>query len=342
VTILVNAYSTLVAKVELGFDHDLIGQRDRSDPELVDHLHGFIGYVLDGGNRDMSASLYAVIQHIQRVQNHYSFEIEEDALEALSAWGWKSNSIFFLPDSSVRDPAGAVLIDAKTGEPAEEAQIPFPPDARQRKLQSEVNLRNRGIDTPELLPPIISEQEVVLRNADDVAWRALALFILAVRAESLGSQRPIPIDQLRSKSPMAFKAFTDVELAFMNNESPDQQQVAEMAWRYECLNVLQWVLGFQEELKFPDEICDVPLVAQTMVDRDDRQIINMARLLPVSQILDAADQNQRLLWAARQARLEETDPPAGLDGGVLVERQHAFNWLIRFQDAGWDDVDTPS
>ena len=41
-------------------------------------------------------------------------------------------------------------------------------------------------------------------------------------------------------------------------------------------------------------------------------------------------------------RLDETDPPAGLEPGVVKERHHTLNWLVRFEDADWDDVDTPT
>ena len=290
----------------------------------------------------MTASLHATVRHIQRVQNHYSFEVDEAQLDELSDWGWNSNSLFFMADSTVRDPAGSILVDPQTGAPDENAEIPFPQDARQRKAASEAKLKELGIETPDLLPPVLGEREVVLRNADEVAWRTLALFIVAVRAESLGTQRPIPVEQLRSKSPMAFEAMTLNELEFMQSESPSDQSVANMAWRYECLYLLQWALSFHPELNVATEICDVPLAAQTMVERDDRQMVNMARLRPVTQILTELDFNQRLLWAARQAALAEEALPGGIDGGVIAERQHALNWLVRFENADWDDVDTPS
>ncbi|NNE00145.1 MAG: DUF4272 domain-containing protein [Pirellulaceae bacterium] len=341
-TILVNAYSTRLDAVEPTFEHDLLGHRDYTDPELSEHLHGFIGYVLDGGKRDMSSTLYAIMRHIERVHHHYSFEIDKEQLEPMSDWGWESNAIFYLPDGTVRDPSGAVLVDPDTGEPAEEAEIPFPSDARERKLRSESQLVQLGVHTPETLPPVIGEQEVLLRAADDVAWRAIALFIVAVRAESLASNRPIPLSVLKEKSPMAFEAVTEIEMEFLKSEDPDQQVVVNMAWRYEALYVLQWALGFHDDLKLADEICNVPAVAQAMVDRGDRQIVQMAQLRPTAQILDALDWNQRSLWAARQARLNDSDPPANLDGGVLVERQHALNWLVRLENAEWDEVDTPS
>ena len=114
------------------------------------------------------------------------------------------------------------------------------------------------------------------------------------------------------------------------------------AWRYEALYALQWSLGLHTELKSPTEICDVPAVAETMVDRADRELITETRLRPVDELLDALDLNYQMLWAARHATTQGRETPAGLDGGVLVERQHALNWLIRFAGADWDDVDTPS
>jgi hypothetical protein len=342
VSIQVNAYSTLADPVELDFPHELDSVRDHTDPDLTDHLRAFIGYIMQGGNREMTASLYEIMRHIERVHHQYSFRVQQSQLDSMSDWGWRTNSIFFLPDGVVRDPSGATLVDVETGEPAAEAEIPFPPDARERKLRSRARLDLLGIETPDLLPPVIGQQEVILRSAEDVAWRTIALFIVSVRAESLATNRPIPLEKLKEKSRSVMEATSPQETEFLKDDSPDEQMVANMAWRYEALYVLQWALGFHEELSDATDICDVPLVAQSMVDRGDSQILQMARLRPVTQILDQLDFNQRLLWAVRQAKLKDQPMPANLDGGVIVERQYALNWLTRLAGAEWDDVDTPS
>jgi hypothetical protein len=141
---------------------------------------------------------------------------------------------------------------------------------------------------------------------------------------------------------MAFQALTPNEQAFLNNDSPDQQTVANFAWRYEALHALQWALGLHAELKFPTDICDVPGVAEIMVDRADREMVTETRLRPVDELLDALDLNFQMLWAARHATSQGRETPAGLEGGVLVERQLALNWLIQLAGADWDQVDTPS
>lgn len=341
-SVTVAAYCTHRHPPAIDFPHENYRARRHDDPQLGEHLNGRIDEILDSGRREMTATLYAVMRHLQRTQVQCLFDVEGENIEAIASWAWQANAILKMPDRSFRDPAGAVLVDSDTGLPEDRAQIPFLPDARQRKSQSELLLRNRLIDVPESLPPVVSEHEVILRAADDVAWRAIALFVVAVRAESVASGNPIAARRLKEKSPHAFEAFTPSEREFVHNDEPDQQSVINFAWRYETLFVLQWALGLQPQLPFADEICDVPLVAQTMMEHSSQDLINEAQLRPVDEILAALDFNFRALWAAREAARQSHSPPAGIDGGVLVERQHALNWLTQFENADWDDVDVPT
>jgi hypothetical protein len=79
-----------------------------------------------------------------------------------------------------------------------------------------------------------------------------------------------------------------------------------------------------------------------MLDRGHDAILDGASLRPAGELLDALDLHLRLHWAARQARLDKREAPAGLDEGVIRERHHALNWLVRFENADWDDIDTPT
>lgn len=38
----------------------------------------------------------------------------------------------------------------------------------------------------------------------------------------------------------------------------------------------------------------------------------------------------------------EIQHPAGWEEGIIHERHMTLNWMIRFMDAEWDDVDTPA
>ena len=339
---IVIAYSTLRRNFDVDFPCQDFESKTREDPELATHLNSVMGWACDFGKVQMTQTLFAVMQHLERTRNWYQFDVSEQDFEALAKWGVKTNSIFGMPDRTLRDPSGAVLVDRTSESEDPNASLPHPQDAIRRSTVNRKLLSERGVQVLDGLPPSIGEDEVVMRSADEVAWRMLALFIVAVRAESVASGQPIAPAHLKAKSPMAFETLSPAEQAFLETESPDEQTVVNFAWRYEALYTLQWALGLHSELQAATEICDVPAVAETMVDHSDRELVTETRLRPVDELLDALDLNYQMLWAARQAAAQGQPPPAGIDGGVLVERQHALNWLIQLGSAPWDDVDTPS
>ncbi len=336
------AYSTLREPPQPDFPHQPVFARDHNTPGFGEHLIALVGELLGSGDGNISPSLYGICRHLQRSRHLIAMKVDGEHVEAIAPWAWAANAILFLPDRSIRDPNGAVLDDPDTRLPDENAQLPFPPDARQRKEQNELLLRNRLIDVPETLPPVIGESEVEFRSADEVAWRMLALFVVAVRAESLANGSPIPVEALRGKSPLSFQSLSPWETRFLETESPPEEDVSAAGWRYESLATLQWAVGRLTELPFPDQIGDVPTVAQSMIAQPARELVQSAALRPAAELLDALDLNFRLLWAARDAAVRATDPPAGIEGGVITERQHALNWLTCFESADWDDVDIPT
>lgn len=47
----------------------VLNQRDLSDPELAEHLQGFIGYVLQLDGEEMTQAKYYTMKHIERVKH---------------------------------------------------------------------------------------------------------------------------------------------------------------------------------------------------------------------------------------------------------------------------------
>jgi hypothetical protein len=346
-SLLINAYSTVISPSKPEFEHEPHNHRDRSDPEMVEHLQDFIGYVMNKVGGEMTATAYHVMRHIERVQNQFSLTIEEDAFEEFAGWALAANAIFFLPDGTIRDPYGAILVDPDGDEPDPEADVPYPQAACERKLRTETRLQESGIPVLVSLPPVIGESELVLRDADEVARRMLALFLVAVRAESLNSEDSLSADELRETSLLGFDALTPNEREFMENVTPDETTVIQFVWRYEALFVLQWALGLIDKLPFPTQICNVPQVAGLALKNNSAQRVKKSKLRPTEEILDALDLHFRLHWAARNAKHNDAAAQkkldaAGLEPGVIQERHYALNWLVRFEDKDWDDVDTPT
>jgi hypothetical protein len=106
--------------------------------------------------------------------------------------------------------------------------------------------------------------------------------------------------------------------------------------------VLQWALGLVETLPFPEKTCDVPQVARLSLENNSQAWVDSARLRPTAELLDALDLHCRLEWAGRNQRQSGDSLAGKVEPGVAHERYYALNWLAQFENAEWDNVDTPT
>jgi len=339
--LLVNAYCTCETVISPRFPHVLHGQRGLDDPELSPHLAGFLGYVQNCGDGTMTRQRYHVMRHIQRTRQQWSFSVEPEHLSALASWATDANAIIFLADGSIRDPRGHVLM-SPTEDTDPQAQVPFPELSWLRKTRTEAELADHGITVSAHLPPLAAETEICPRTSPVVAGRALAMFVAALHAESVASDSPIPVQEMRERLPLAFDHLSPEESAFLAERAPDPQDLAKFGWRYEGLFVLLWALQMTDALPFPEGICDVSRIAASMLELDAKRFLETAHVRPASEILDELDLHYRLHWLVRQSRLDGQDNPMGVNDGVVYERHYALNWLTGFENADWDNVDTPT
>lgn len=186
------------------------------------------------------------------------------------------------------------------------------------------------------LPVIETGQQVKHRSKDEIAYRALALLVVAVKGEGL--EQPI-VEKVIENYCLAGH-FTPNEQAFIRDATPSEHDRVQFAWRYEAAWVLLWALGYVEELQKPVGICDVPRAVRFMKERSAAQFLADAKLRPIDEILDHADRIYRYHWAVVDARVNDKPAPSSLEPGVTMERHHALNWLIGYMDQAWDDVST--
>ncbi|OCG13600.1 hypothetical protein A9G24_07545 [Gilliamella sp. App6-5] len=338
--ILINAYSTVTHPPAIDFPCERLYHRGLDDAELMKHLDGFIGYVMQAGDGQMNSRRYALYRHIQRVKHQFTFEIEEDKFNKFTSWGWQANAIIFMPDGTIRNPDGDVL-QYPDGDMDLEAIVPYPPEALKRKTKTEQYLAKLGLHTPTHLPPVIAESEVILRTPDAVAKRAFAIMLTGIQAESFRENDPINPMEFKERCPTGFAALSNNERDFIYSEQPTEQDVIDMSWKYEALLPLQWAINWQSELPFADTICNVSSLVDEGMQHSEQDISTMT-LRPVSELLDALDLHYRLHWITTDFRMKDKQPPASIISDVIQERHYALNWLTCFENADWDDVDTPT
>ncbi|MCR1004212.1 MAG: DUF4272 domain-containing protein [Stenotrophomonas maltophilia] len=334
---LINAYSTLGPVLAPPPQAGSASVRGLDDPALAPHLGGFVNYVLGHGDGQMTAARYHLMRHVQRVRQHYLFELAEADLEALQPWLLQANAVCFLEDGSVRDPAGRVLLGEA---PDPQAQVPYPADAGQRRARSQQQLQAHELRVPPSLPPVLGAAEAQLRAPAQVWARAQALLACALRAEALQSgEPPLSLAELAERLPALPEALSPAEAAFIAHG--DAEAALPFGWRYESLAVLLWALGLSEALPWPQATCAVPDVVGALLQKADSGS-EPATLRDTAELLDALDLHYRLHWVAREAQRQGAPMPGALEEGVIYERHYALNWLFCFEQADWDDVDTPT
>jgi hypothetical protein len=209
-------------------------------------------------------------------------------------------------------------------------------EALQRKEKSVTRLKLEGVPTIPHLPVIDDSKSAKTRTKEEIAQRTIAIAITAVKGEGVEQEL---VDRLVKKFG-AEKFFSPEEATFIKNPKPSEKDRAKFSWRYECLWVGLWSLGYVETLDRPGGICDVPRAVGFLRDRDTAQFIKDAKLRPLAEILDQADLIYRYHWAVVDARLKKQPAPARLEGGVVQERHYILNWLIGYMAQDWDDIST--
>ncbi|WP_065219674.1 MULTISPECIES: DUF4272 domain-containing protein [Butyricimonas] len=213
-----------------------------------------------------------------------------------------------------------------------------------RRERSLARLREAGVPYIEHLPCEVLDSEAVIRDPEEIACRAAALFAVALYSEVMLSENPdreegLGFVQRVDAGFHIMDALTPAERAYLDNPSPERHDCIQFLWRYECCAVLLWALGITE-LPYPSEICDVPFIARLFFDNQENgTVLGLGEIRGKKEILDEADLTLRYDWACVDARIKGQEAPVSLDGGVVMERHYAFNWLIGASEgADWDDI----
>lgn len=217
---------------------------------------------------------------------------------------------------------------SKAPEPVTDTQ-----EQARRKAESENRLRGEGVPFDPDLPPVPPESQLRLRSAQEVADRALALTLVAMKGDGWDHDIILEIANVRN----ALSLFTSEELKFIHNPEPSEDDKIQFAHHFEAAWTLVWSLRLiHDPLSTPRHTCDAKRLTEIVRDTRDLTINELRR---PCRLLDKLDLFQRYDWAVRQSIAADVRPPGQIEAIVALERYHALRWLTCTDgQEQWDEL----
>ncbi len=204
-----------------------------------------------------------------------------------------------------------------------------------RKEKSDAFLESMEIKVNKNLPCVPSSENLELRNQKEVIDRAYALLIIAVKGEGIEQEHLRKTIEAKN-----IDSFSPKETYIYQAESLTDQERAYATWRYESLYTILWALGIFDELKYPNEICDVQGIVGKIFTPTRAEFESSVKLRSKSEILDELDKTYRMNWACVDARIKGEEASGNINPSIVYERHYALNWLTNYQNQDWDEVQT--
>lgn len=285
-----------------------------------------------------------------------SKEINQETFDSIMAVAEEVFAIVFLPSGDLLDYQGRLVLNPSGESELDDFLVTVSVDlidghvqttlsGEERKARSIELLREQGIPYIEHLPVIVGDEAAVIRSKDEIVQRAIALCLIAVYAGGVAENGNVQEERefiegiTRHFGAATF--FTEKERKLLDDPRPDKKNTIQMVWMYECYWVLLWALGYKQELEFPDRICDVGTAIAALRNAGDYDTFYQnAVVRSKHEILDQADLIYRYDWACVDARIHNRMVAGGLNDEVVLERHRVLNWLVRYGEDDWDDVQT--
>lgn len=127
----------------------------------------------------------------------------------------------------------------------EECFPDLPKDAVARRARSNSIMHSEGVPVNEWLPVIEAENDLSLPSTEQVAMRAAATLVVALKAHGMLQDK---VDKLVQQYHLANQLSSN-ESKFIRELNPTEREREIQIWRYEAANVLMWALGFIDKLE---------------------------------------------------------------------------------------------
>lgn len=342
-----------------------ITQKNRlEEQESNQFTEGFVGYLskeLHGDEQLKQKLLYQAI-HTNTIIDFQVVEKELQKLDFMAkilAATKEIGGLLFMPSGHILDAEGNEVVDGQGEITAEDVAIKVIEPQPNLTEFAQATVENQGvrratiakleanhIPFTENMPLLPDTKSMKLHSVETIARRAaVVLIIIQFVREIVDEHEKASIKTSKRIAEVFLNRYgvkmnmTVLEEAFLQQENYEPQQLIDKMWLYESAWVMMWSIGLVDELKEPQEICDVEHVLNVLASYQNigELLVDVTAREP-QEILTRMDENYLYYWACVDARLKNNPTPADLDEGIVMERQRAFNWLTQLNNESWDDL----
>lgn len=228
------------------------------------------------------------------------------------------------------DPRLRVLL-APNNDIDPNSEVAYFPSSLARRTRSEQLLMQRKIPIYKNYPPLLAEEELVLRKPKEVLKRALVLLVLGSTTTTLTQTEGY---ELLKKWGISHE-LTAKEWDYLRDTDLNETELGLMNWQFESAYSLLWALGIAQKATFPTETSDLKNLIQRIESRSFEQWYVQAKLRKPSEILDQLDMYQRVLWARAEQNKREW-PDLGIKPYVALHWTISLLWLT--SNDSWDSL----
>ncbi len=214
--------------------------------------------------------------------------------------------------------------------------------SEERRAQSNKKIMDMGIACFEGLPCISSGDKVEIKSDVEIAKRAIASLLIANLAISIynGEDKKESEDIIKNVA-MRFGVWDELteDEKHIFEENVTQQDLINIQWRMESVEVLLWILGMLPELSFPKEMVDgCKLNACVSKYSSFDEFMRDVKTISTELILDEADLEYRYHWACVDKQINPQINIGELYSDVVYERRRALEWVIGEVGDDWDNI----
>ncbi len=131
------------------------------------------------------------------------------------------------------------------------------------------------------------------------------------------------------------------ERVFIHAKARSELDQIQFSWRIEATVPLLWFLRRLSEMPLPNSQVgsDFKAAVEAIFEEPLTLMQSRPTRLPIK-VWRARDEAMSEHWRVRNAKFNDRPKPQDLDAGVVRESHYALNWLVRYENAEWDDVAT--